>query len=174
MFSPSRMRTSCSTRATTATTNVTMCQAGPTEDRVTPASSRFAGPGTGEPVCGSAGRAERGELRRRPATDHLLGEEASGGRAEGDAPHAVATRRVHPRRPRGADERQAVRGAGPRADPLVLAGVDVGSLEERTRGGRDGLDPALVQASFRRTELHHPGDAQAVAERRARHALGGK
>src|SRR6478752_2134155 len=172
MFWPSRMRISCSTRAITAKTNATMCQVRPSEDRVIDARVRLAGLVPGEPVCASAGRTERRQLGGRPAADHLVGEQPAGGGAEGDAPHAVATRRIHARGPRGADERQPVRGARPRADPLVLAGVEVGPLEERPRGGRDGLDPTLVETRLGGAELHHPGDAKAVAERRAGDALG--
>ena len=71
----------------------------------------------------------------------------------------------------GADERQAVDGAGARADPLVLAVVEVGTAQQRAGGLGDGLDAALVERGLGLAELHHPGDAQAVADRRAGNAL---
>src|SRR5690349_118318 len=150
MFCPSRMRISWSTRATTATTSVTMCQARPSEDRVIPRRVRLAGPRAGDPRCASAGRAERLQLGRGASADDLLGEQPTGGRTEGDAPHPVATRRIHLRGAGRADERQAVGGAGPGAHPLVLTGVEVGTLEERTGGLGDRADPALVEACLGR------------------------
>ena len=146
MFWPSRMRTSCSTRATTATTNVTVCQARPSEDRVIPARVRLAGLAPGEPVGDSAGRAERRQLGRGPAADHLLGEQTPGGGTEGDAPHAVATRRVH------AGERVAPM----RGSPSVVHGRDPTHSSSRAsrsapwRNGRAAAAMAWTRRSSRR------------------------
>ena len=100
----------------------------------------------------SAHRVERPELVDLLAGDHRLGEEATGDRAEGDAPHAVTTRGEHARGLRCTDERQAVDGAGTRPDPLVLAVVEVGAAQQRASGLRDGLDAALVERGIMKQE----------------------
>ena len=69
------------------------------------------------------------------------------------------------------DQRQAVGGAGTRADPLVGTRVPVDSGQHRRGRVDDRLDPARVERGVRLAELHHSGDPEPVAERRGRHPL---
>src|SRR5436190_20334817 len=112
------------------------------------------------PTAPSARGAEGLQLRGKPPADDLVRQQSTGDRSEGDSPHPVATRRIHPRRTGRADERQAVRRAGPRTDPLVLPRVQDGTAKERPGSRGDGLDPALVEARLGRAELHHARHAE--------------
>ena len=86
----------------------------------------------------------------------------------------MTARNEDARGPRRTDERKTVDGARTRADPLVLAVVEVGTLEERAGALGDGLDPASVEGSLGLAELHHACDAEPVTDRRAGDACGGE
>ena len=50
--------------------------------------------------------------------------------------------------------------------------VEVDPAQQRTGSLGDGADAPLVEGGLGAAELHHPGDAKAVADGRAGHALG--
>ena len=123
-------------------------------------------------ICGgaSAGGREGQEFLRHEPGGHLLGEQLAGDRAEGDAPHPVAARDEDPRVGRDADQRQAIGGARARADPLILAVVEVGAGEQRAGGllmgataGIGGTYAAMPRLYVKLFELDGSGQVELAA-----------
>src|SRR5918993_770512 len=71
----------------------------------------------------------------------------------------------------GTQQRQPVGRAGPGADPLVAAVVEVPARQERAYGVDHGRDAPRIERLTVQAELHHPGHSQPAVERRARHPL---